>query len=102
MLLEEIVGTICLALAPINLKLSLANLIADHIKFISIAFDRFCLTVSVAIPLAVLLSVAIGVAGWGCPYSSRAMRRGHASLPALWNKAPNLASAALERTPRMM
>ena len=32
MMLGEIVGSICLALAPINLKLSVANLIADPIK----------------------------------------------------------------------
>ena len=53
------------------------------------------------IPLAVLLSVAIGVAGCGCPISARAMRRGHASLP-LWKSAPSLASAALDKTLRMM
>ena len=67
----------------------------------SIALEHFCLTVSVAIPLAVLLSLAMGLAGWGCPIYLRAMPMGQASLP-LWNKAPNSASAALDRTLRIM
>jgi hypothetical protein len=59
MMFGEVVGTICLAFATIKLKLALA-------KPISIAFDRL-FDVSVAMPLAVLLSVAMGIAGWGCP-----------------------------------
>jgi hypothetical protein len=39
------------------------------------------------------LSVWIGVAGCGCPISTRAVRSGTASR-ALWNKAPNSASIA--------
>jgi hypothetical protein len=33
----------------------------------SIPFDRFCLIVPVIIPRAVVLSILIGVVGWGCP-----------------------------------
>jgi hypothetical protein len=39
-----------------------------------------------------LLSVWIGVGGWGCPSSSRQVRRGHASLP-LWKTAASSALA---------
>jgi len=65
------------------------------------AFDRFCLTVSLAMPLAVLLSVWSGVAGCGWPSSSKAMRMGQ-MVCAFRNSAPNSASAALAMTDFMI
>ena len=60
----------------------------------SIDFDALCLTVSI-IPSAVLLSVLIGVAGCGCPNSSKVVRIGTASFTFMYNyKAPHSASAA--------
>ena len=61
----------------------------------SIALDRSCSMVSLAIPDAVLLSVVIGVAGCGCPSSAGGTRIGQASFP-LWNNVPSSASAASE------
>ena len=39
-------------------------------KFMSMAFDHFCLIVWFIIPSAQLLSIWIVVGGWGCPMSS--------------------------------
>ena len=61
----EVVGAVRSAFAPVNLNLSLADAITNPIKTHVNSFRPFCLTVSVAMPPAVLLSVAIGVAGWG-------------------------------------
>jgi hypothetical protein len=46
-----------------NVELPLAHRLQIQQWRMSMALDRFCLTVFVAIPLAVLLLVAIGVAG---------------------------------------
>jgi len=70
-------------------------------NLISIAFDRFCFTSSLAMPTAVLLSVTIGVGGWGCSISSAAILIGQASLQ-LWKSPANSASAADESTSFMM
>lgn len=59
----------------------------------SIAFDLFCLTVLLAIPLAQMLSVCNGVGGCWCPSSISVVRKVHASW-ALWNSAAISASAA--------
>ena len=40
----------------------------------SIALERRCLIVSLAMPHAVELSTCMGVAGCGCPISSKAVR----------------------------
>ena len=55
------------------------------------ALERRCLTVSLQMPEAHALSVWMGVAGCGCPMSSRIVRSMAASFP-LWN---NVASSAL-------
>ena len=64
----------------------------------SIAFERCCFIVSFAIPLAVELSVAMGV-GSVClwPSSSRVVRMFSPSLE-LMNSPPNSASAADDMT----
>ena len=49
------------------------------------------------IPCAVVLSVRVGVAGWGCPSSSRVFHIGIASW-AFKNSPPSSASAADETT----
>ena len=64
----EVIGTVSVAFDPENGELALVNTIADpvetHVDCLGM-FLFFCLTVSVAIfPLAVLLSVTMGVAGW--------------------------------------
>lgn len=41
------------------------------------ALERFCLTVSLANPSAVMLLVFIEVGGWGCPNLARHVRMGH-------------------------
>ena len=61
------------------------------------AFDRFCLTVSLAMPAAHALSGVMGVGGCSCPNSSKVLRMWMASR-ALKNRAPNSASAAEART----
>jgi hypothetical protein len=57
------------------------------------AFDRFCLTVPLMIPSAQLLSVVMGVAGWGHPISSSATRIGHASCPLTKHAAVSVSAA---------
>jgi len=57
--------------------------------------------VSLAMPLAVLLLVCSGVAGWEWPSSSKAMHIGQ-MVWALRNSAPNSASAALDMTDFMI
>ena len=60
---------------------------------ISIALEILCFTVPLAIPVALELSVWIGVAGWGCPISASVIRSTAPSL-ALWKRPPDLASVA--------
>ena len=62
-------------------------------KRISIDWDRCFLTVSLAMPVAVMLSQCTGVGGWGCPISCRIRRCIFPSLQ-LRNNAPSSASAA--------
>ena len=52
-------------------------------------------------PNAVVLSVCIGVGGWGCPISSRVVLAGMASR-AFMNNAPISASAADDMTALMI
>ena len=52
-----------------------------------------CLMVPLKTPLVALLSVFMGVAGWGCPNSSSVALTGAASW-AFTNRAPTSASAA--------
>jgi hypothetical protein len=47
----------------------------------STALDLRCLMMSLAMPAAVTLSVCMGVAGWGCPSSSRVVQSVVASCP---------------------
>ena len=61
------------------------------------AFDLFCLIVLLMIPVAVLLSVFMGVAGCGCPISMMPCRSGTVSL-AFINNAATSASNALAKT----
>ena len=63
----------------------------------SMAFERFCLTVSLAIPYAHLLSVLIGVGGCGWPRNSSVLRIMQPSW-ALWKRAPTSASVADDMT----
>ena len=43
-------------------------------KCISVHLDRFCFVVSVRIPISHWLSTSIGVGGYGCPISIKAVR----------------------------
>jgi len=61
---------------PEYVELALMGAITKPIKCMSIAFDHFCLVVSLRMPQAVLLSVCMGVAGCGWPNSSRAVHNG--------------------------
>jgi hypothetical protein len=81
MMLCEIVGAVSRSAPPIDMVLVLSNAVANPIEAHIHGFDRFCLTDSLAMPLAVLLSVTIGVGGCGWPNLSRVMRRGAPSLP---------------------
>ena len=63
----------------------------------SIDLERFCLMLSLAMPVAVALSVTIGVASCGWPSSSRVYLSGMASWP-LINSPASSASAALAKT----
>jgi hypothetical protein len=78
----KVVGSVGDTAVPVDNELALADAVADPIKTHVHGFGSF-LTESLAMPEAVLLSVTIGVADWGCPSSSRVMRSGTASLP-LW------------------
>jgi hypothetical protein len=59
----------------------------------SMAFVRFCLIVPLLYPVAVVLSVSIGVGGCLCPNSSSVVLRTAPSF-ALMNTAPISTSAA--------
>ena len=59
----------------------------------SIALDLFCLTVVVAMPSAVELSILFGVGGWGKPIYWSVTQKGTAVCP-LWNSPLTSASAA--------
>ncbi len=54
----KIIGTIGLTFAPIDFEFAMSNSNTDPIKRMSMALDCFCLTVLVAMPLAVMLLVA--------------------------------------------
>jgi hypothetical protein len=57
---------------PVDNELSLlANAVPDPVKRMSIALERLCLTLELAIPVAVEFSVTMGVGGCLCPNSSR-------------------------------
>jgi hypothetical protein len=61
------------------------------------AFVRFCFIVPLLYPVAVVLSVSIGVGGYLCPSSSNVVRRTAPSF-AFMKTAPISASAAEEIT----
>ena len=67
----------------------------------SMARERCCLMVPLAIPSAVELSTWMGVGGCGCPISSRIVRSVTASFMFL-NSAPTSASTAEETTTSMV
>ena len=55
--------------------------------------DLRCFTVPLAIPVALELSVWMGVAGWGCPISVSVIWSISPCL-ALWKRPPDLASVS--------
>jgi hypothetical protein len=61
------------------------------------AFVRFCFIVPLLYPVAVVLSVSIGVGGCGCPNSSNVVRRTAPYLEFM-KTAPISASAAEDIT----
>jgi len=54
----------------------------------SIALENFCQMLSLAMAVAMVLSLWTGIAGWGCPNFSWAVQSGQACL-AFKNRAPN-------------
>ena len=64
-MLGVVVAKVSDAWLPVDEEVTLDCAIAYPIKCMSIAFDRFCLMVSLAKPSAVELSTWIGVAGCG-------------------------------------
>jgi hypothetical protein len=82
MVFRIVVGMVGAAAFPVDMKLSLANAVLDpivsHIHGLRASLlDAGSLTMS----LTVLLSVTMGVGGWGWPSSLKVMRSGTASLP---------------------
>ena len=67
----------------------------------SMAFKAFGMILLVSRSFAVLLSIWIGVRGWGWPISSRVWRI-ETAVFAFINKAPSSASAADDMTARMI
>ena len=65
------------------------------------ALDLRCFTVPLAIPVALELSVWMGVAGWGCPISASVIQS-IAPCLALWKRPPDSASVAEDITFFMM
>ena len=91
----EVVGLVEAAFLPIDVKLSLANVVTDPIKVHVNCLGLLFLMVSLAMPAVVLLSIWMGIGGCRWFNSMRVVWRGQASLP-LWKRAASLASAALE------
>ena len=65
MMLGKVVGFVENAFAPNNVKLFLSDAISCPIVARVEALDLFCLTLSLAMPAAVLLSVTMTVGGCG-------------------------------------
>jgi hypothetical protein len=66
MMFCKIIGAVAAAFSPVYVELvALANAVADPIEAHINRLGSFCLTVSFAMRVAVLLSVAMGVAGYG-------------------------------------
>jgi len=95
MVFGKIIGAIGIARVPENVEWPCHMQLP--IQCISMALECFCLTMSLMMPQAVLLSVWRGVSGCGWPSSSKAVQMGHA-VCALRNSAPSSASAALATT----
>jgi len=53
----KIIGAIGIVRAPKNIEWSLACVVMDPVSCMSIALDLFCLTMSLMMPQAVLMSV---------------------------------------------
>jgi hypothetical protein len=85
------------AFAPEYIELFLLDAGADPINRMSMALDRFCLTVSLSMLVAVVLSVMSGVADCGWPSLSRQVQMGQASF-ALWKMPASPPLAAKETT----
>ena len=81
MMLGVVVAYVSDGRMPVDEELTLACAIAYPIKRRLVACGHFCLMVSLAKPSAVELSTWIGLAGCGCPSSSRKVRIGTASWP---------------------
>ena len=90
--LGEIFSMILLTCMPLNIKVSLPDLIVYLENLISMDQDRCFFTVSFEMPTAVILSQCIGVGGCTCPNYSRMVR---SILPSfvLRNKVSSSASA---------
>jgi hypothetical protein len=72
MVFGKVVGVVVFAPFPMDAELILLRAATDPVKTHVHALDLRCLTMSLAMPQAVDLSVFIGVAGWGWPMSRRA------------------------------
>ena len=101
MMFCKIVGFVETAFSPKDMKLTLADAVTDPIKSHVDGFRAFLLNGVVGNSRCCAVVVVIGVAGCEWPSSASVMRKGHASFP-LWKKAPSSASAALDKTSRII
>ena len=92
----KVVGVIVGTRFPIDNELLIGNSVTYPIYFMSIDLVFLGMTVIFAMPLAMELSVLIGVGGCGCFIYRRVVRRTAASWQ-LWNSAAISDSAAESR-----
>jgi len=100
-MLCEVVGSIEFCLAPVNVKLFLANAVTNPVKAHVDRFGAFLLdrVIRKTFGGGVISFQGVGVCGW--PNSAKQVQMGHASLP-LWNRPANSASDAAETTSFIM
>ena len=91
--LALIVSKVLFSWKVLDVVFSLLDSICNPKNLISMAHERWRLTVLLAMPTAVELSQLTGIGGWGCPISSRVTRKIAACLQ-LRKRAPSSASAA--------
>ena len=81
MMFGEVVSQVDSSRGPIDVELFLFNVVVEPVEaHVNMALDLFCWMVELTMPLAVLLSVQMGVRGCGWPNSASVVLIGTASL----------------------